>query len=243
MRRVLSSIGIGGATVDTVLPKTELQPGETVEVDVELSGGDASQEIAGIHFVLKTRVESNGDVDEHVLGEFGVEEPISLDPGEERTIPADVEIPLWTPVTTSGVSVWLETRLDIDWARDPTDEDRIEVVPDEYLSAMFAAVDELGFDLGGSTLDEIPYVDDRPIAQKFVFRPADDRFRSVLDTMEISVMPRSEDLRVFVEYDLVDEVADEYDLDFDRQEVSLTFRRADVDAIRRHVESSIDQHT
>lgn len=32
MRRVLSSIGIGSATVDTILPRTELHPGDTVEI-------------------------------------------------------------------------------------------------------------------------------------------------------------------------------------------------------------------
>lgn len=50
MNQVLSSIGIGAATVDTVFPRTELVPGETVTADVELYGGDATQEIDGIYF-------------------------------------------------------------------------------------------------------------------------------------------------------------------------------------------------
>ncbi|WP_049922847.1 sporulation protein, partial [Halopiger djelfimassiliensis] len=44
MKRILSSLGIGAATVDTVLPTT-LTAGETVDV----SGGNDSQEIDGIY--------------------------------------------------------------------------------------------------------------------------------------------------------------------------------------------------
>lgn len=243
MKRILSRIGIGGTTVDTLVPEAPIRPGETVEVDVDLRGGDASQEIADIAFVLKTRVESGGDVDERVIGEFGVGESVSLAPGEQRTIPVDLTLPLWTPITAAGVSVWLETRMRIDWARDPTDEDAIEVVPDDYVAALFDAVDQLGFVRDGSALEALPHVDDRPFAQRFVFRPADGGYESVLDSMAVSIMPREDDLRVFVELDLVDEIADEHDLDFDRREESLAFEWANVDAIRRHLESTIRQHT
>lgn len=243
MRRVLSSIGIGAATVDTVLPKTELQPGETVAVDVELTGGDSTQEIEGIHFTLKARVESNGGAEEHALAEIGLDRSVSLAPGDTRTIPVDIDVPLWTPVTTSGVSVWLETRLDIDWARDPTDEDRIEVVPDAFVAALFTALEELGFARRDADLVDVPHVDDRPLAQRFRFRPTDDRYEADIDAIEITVMPDREVLRLFVEYDRRDEVADELDLDFDRQEVAMTIKRANPDTIRRRLEDGIDQHT
>jgi len=36
---------------------------------------------------------------------------------------------------------------------------------------------------------------------------------------------------VFVEFDTVDEIPDEYDMDFDEMEASLTFDRADADMI------------
>ena len=239
MGRILSRIGIGAATVDTVLPKLELLPGETVRVDVELSGGDSDQEIGGIAFVLKARVESDGDSHEHVLAEFEADRSISLSAEEDRTIPVEVEVPLWTPVTTGEVSVWLETRLDIDWARDPTDEDQVEVVPDEFVSALFEAMDDLGFDRRSSDLVDVPHVDDRPMAQTFHFHPAGGAYEADLDAVEVTVMPRRDDLRVFVEFDRKGTVADEHDMDFDRQEEPMTLERASVEAIRGRLEEGI----
>lgn len=243
MKRVLSSIGIGAATVDTVLPRTELRPGETVEVDVEMYGGETTQEINGIYFALKTRVESDGDVEERVLASPEVNQSISLAPGDTRTIPVDIELPLWTPLTVGGASVWLATGLDIDWARDPTDEDRIDVVPDEFVAALLEAVEDLGFALRFTELVDTPYLDDRPFAQEFDFRPTEDRFVADLDELEITVMPREDDLRVFVEFDRRDPIAEEYDVDFDEQEIPITFDQPKSDAIRRRIESGIDQHT
>ena len=235
MGRILSSIGIGAATVDTVLPKSELRPGETIRVDVELAGGDSTQEIEGIAFVLKARVES----DEHVLAEFEADRSISLSAEEERTIPVDVEVPLWTPVTTGGLSVWLETRLEIDWARDPTDEDEVEIVPDEFVSALFEALDDLGFVLDSADLVDVPHVDDRPIAQRFRFRPAESEYEADLDAVEVTVMPRRDDLRVFVEFDRKGTIADDHDMDFDRQEEPMTLDRASAEAIRGRIQDGI----
>ena len=239
MGRILSKIGIGAATVETVLPTLELRPGETVRVDVELSGGDSDQQIGGIAFLLKARVESGGDSHEHVLAEFEADRSISLSADEERTIPVDVEIPLWTPVTTDEVSVLLETRLDIDWARDPTDEDEVEVAPTESVSALFGAMDDLGFALRSSDLVDVPHVDDRPIAQTFRFLPAGGQYETDLDAIEVTVMPREDDLRVFVEFDRKGTIADEHDLDFDRQEEPMTLDRASVEAIRGRIEEGI----
>lgn len=242
MKQVLSSIGIGAATVDTVLPRADLRPGETVRADVELRGGEATQEIEGIYFALKATVDSEGESPVHVLSTFRAPETIELSPGEELTVPVDVELPLWTPLSRGGASVWLETGLDIDWAKDPTDEDRIDVVPDAHLAALFEAVDDLGFALRYSELVDTPYLDDRPFAQEFDFRPTGS-YREDLEELEITVMPRDDDLRVFVEFDTHDAVADEYDMDFDEMEAPYTFADPDAEAIRRRLAEGIDQHT
>jgi sporulation-control protein len=242
MKRVLSSIGIGAATVDTVFPRTALSPGETVTADVELSGGEATQDIEGIYFSLKTRL-SGGEDRERTIGEFAVEEALTLEPDEERTIPVEVQVPRWTPLTKGGASVWFETGLDIDWAKDPTDEDRIDIQPGEYTAALFDAVDELAFALRATKLVETPYLDDRPFAQEFDFRPTDERFGTELDDLEILILPRADDLRTFIEFDRVDEVAEAYGMDFDEQEVSITFDRADPEMIHRRLRNEIEQQT
>ncbi len=242
MKRVLSSIGIGAATVDTVFPRTELGPGETVTADVELYGGDATQEIEGIYFQLKTRL-SGDEGGERTVGEFAVDEAVTLEPDEERTIPVDVAVPRWTPLTRGGASVWLETGLDIDWAKDPTDEDRIDILPGEYTAALFETVEELGFALRTTNLVDTPHLDDRPFAQEFDFRPTGEQFGADLDELAITIAPREDDLRTFITFDRVDEVAEAHDMDFDEQEVSITFDRVDPDMMRRRLRNEIDQQT
>lgn len=242
MKRVLSSIGIGAATVDTVFPRTELGPGETVTADVELYGGDATQEIEGIYFQLQTS--PSGDRgQERTIGEFAVDRAVTLAPGEERTIPVEVTVPRWTPLTRGGASVWLETGLEIDWAKDPTDEDQIDILPDEYTAALFETVEELGFALRTTELVDTPHLDDRPFAQKFDFRPTDEQFGAHLDELAITIAPREDDLRAFVRFDRVDEVAEAYDMEFDKQEVSITFDRVDPEMMRRRLRNEIDQQT
>jgi len=242
-KRVLSSIGIGGATVDTVLPDVEFSPGDTIEATVELTGGDSAQDISGIYFALKARDEaSDASGDERVLSEFGIDETVTLEPDDERSLPVEFEIPYETPLTRGTVSVWLETGVDIAWAVDPTDEDQIEVVPDEATAALFDAMDDLGFDLAGSKLVDVAFIDDRPFAQKFEFRPTDD-FADDLDDLEITVLPRKNGLRVLLEFDRVDEVAELHGLDADQQEISITFEHANAEMVASRIKSELIDQT
>lgn len=241
MKRVLASFGIGGATVDTVFPRASFSPGDVVTADVRLQGGDATQEIAGLYFVLNAELPAGNG--EQVVAEFSVDESVTLDPGDERTIPVDVHFPLWAPLSLGGVSVWLETGLEIDWAKDPSDSAEIEMVPGEIAQVLFDTVGNLGFALRDSRLVDVPIVDGRPFAQQFDFRPADDQFAGDVDDIEITLIPREDDLRVFVEVDRVDEVADEYDLDFDEHEVSLTFDRADANMMERRLRNAIQDRS
>ena len=238
MKRVLASFGIGGATVDTVFPRATFSPGDVVTADVRLQGGDATQEIDGLYFTLKADLPA-GD-GEQVIAEFSIDESVTLDPGDEQTIPVDVHFPLWVPLTVGGVSVWLETGLAIDWAKDPSDAAKIEIEPDEITGVLFEVVADLGFALRDSRLVDVPILDDRPFAQQFDFRPADGQFAESVDDIEITILPREDDLRVFVEVDRVDEIADEYGLDFDEHEVSLTFDRADANMMQRRLRNAID---
>jgi sporulation-control protein len=52
--RLLSSIGVGAATVDTRLERDELVPGEEVRGVVEVKGGGSEQEVNGIRLEVQT---------------------------------------------------------------------------------------------------------------------------------------------------------------------------------------------
>jgi len=238
MSRLLSSLGIGAATVDTVLPTTDLTPGESVEVSVELTGGDSPQEVDALYFALLARVAG----EDHVLDQFRLTDPISLDAEETLTRTTEVAIPSWTPVTRGSTRVWLQTGLDIAWAVDPTDEDDVDVHPGPYLRSLFAAIDDLGFDHHETEARTPTWLEDRPFAQAFTFTPDADDWPD-LDGLTLVCDPRGDDLKTVVEID-EHEPAEAYtDVEYDSQEVVHVFDTTDEDMMRRQLESVIDQYT
>lgn len=239
MSRLLSSLGIGAATVDTILPKTTFSPGETVEATVEVEGGRSAQEIDALYFALLTRF----DGEDRVIDRFKVAEPFTIPAGETRSVTTELTVPPWTPLTRDDCRVWLKTGLDVSWAVDPDDEDDIEVTPGPILEAVFAAVEALGFVGRGSALREPVWLDDRPFAQSFEFLPGPDAFRSDVDALTIVAVPRGEDLRTVVEIDEREPAEEETEVDFDQQEVFHTFETTDEDMVGRQLRSTIDRHT
>jgi sporulation-control protein len=238
MKRLLSSIGIGAATVDTVLPKADVRPGERVDLDVELVGGDATQRIDGLYFVLKAELDGR----ERVVDRFEVDGSFTIDPGETRTEQVPITVPLWTPLTRAGPRVWLETGVDIDWAVDPSDSDDVTVEPGLYVAALLEATDDLGFEFVGSTVEETPWLDDRPFAQALVFTPGE-RFERTVERLVLTTIPREDDLRLYIQVDRCDAVADAVGQDFNEQELSVTVTYANPEMIARRITSTIEEFT
>jgi sporulation-control protein len=238
MKRLLSSIGIGAATVDTVLPQAAVRPGETVELTVEMRGGDSAQTIDGLYFTLKT--ESDGQT--WTVARFDFDGSFTIDPGEERTEQVSIPIPPWTPVTRGGPRVWLETGLDIDWAVDPSDSDDVAVEPDDFVAALFEAADTLDFAFVSASLVETPWLDDRPFAQALVFEPGS-RFEREVSRLVLTTIPRGDDLRLYIEVQQRDAVAEAVGQDFNEQELSVTVAYANPEMIGRRITSTIEQFT
>lgn len=239
MSRLLSSVGIGSATVDTILPTAELSPGETVEATVEIEGGSSAQEIGEIYFALVTR----GGGDEVVLSTFEIADAFTIEAGETRVITTDVTIPRWTPLTRDDQTVWLKTGLGIDWAVDPSDEDVIEVVPDAFVAALFEAVEGLEFAYSHSEIVESPWLERQPIVQTVTFLPETDRFEDDLDALTLTCVPRGDDLRVVVGLDEREPAEQQTEVEFDVQEVPITFEGADAAEMQRRIASTIDRYT
>lgn len=239
MRRVLSSIGIGSATVDTILPRTEFHPGETVEATVEIEGGESDQDIEAITLQLVTGV-GGEDV---VLDTFEIPGTFTLATDESRAARTDVTLPPWTPITRGDQTVWLRTVLDIEWAVDPSDEDDIVVVPGPSLEALFEAVDDLGFSERTSSVEDVPWIDGQPFAQTFTFAPDDGPFRDDLDGLTVTPVLQDDGLRTVVVIDEDEAAEDRTEHDFDRQEVTVTFETDNAGMMRRRLKSTIERHT
>ena len=201
MKRILARIGIGAATVDTVLPTTELTQGESFDAQVEMHGGSTTQDIDAIYFALKTRYRDDEGYSTTTVSRKRVTDPFTLDADEERSVDVTFEVPRETPVTVGDVQVWLDTGLDVKGAVDPDDRDHVEVRPDPYLGALFDALDELGFALHSSSCEATGGVFSTRFAQEFEFRPRSGPFAGSFDELEVVATPTDDGLDVLLEVD------------------------------------------
>ncbi|MGG2947384.1 sporulation protein, partial [Geobacillus stearothermophilus] len=115
-KKLLSSIGIGAATVDTKLAKAQYVQGETVEGVVDIRGGSVEQHIDEIYLALATtyirEIDDKKFEEKAVLARYKVSGPLTIAPNETKTIPFQFALPYDVPVTLGSSRVWLQTGLD-----------------------------------------------------------------------------------------------------------------------------------
>lgn len=236
MGRVLSSFGIGAGTVDTVLPKHTVHPGEEIDVRVDLTGGDTDQSIRDIYFQLVTA--ADGEI--VVLDEFHIDESFVLEAEQSLTFTTTTTLPTWTPLSRNGAETKLKTGLDISWAFDPSDEAEIDVVPGPYASALFSAVTDLGFTERAVTIERLPWLEECPVLQRFEYEPGPDW--PDLDSVAFMCLPRENDLRVIFTVDEHDEADDKLGQESHKQELSLTLTTPSAKLMRQRLKSEIERH-
>lgn len=241
MKKVLARIGIGNATVDTVLPSDTVRPGETVDAEVRIEGGSAEQEIGKVRFELETRCRTDDGYREVDIAQYTLAESLTIQPDEQETRDVSLDIPHGTPVTLGNVNVWVETELDIELAVDPEDKDYLNVQPTPRLQAVFDALDDLGFSLHTAECEADPhgvFTSSRRFVQEFEFRPTSGLFAGDVDELEVVPRPDEDALELFLEVDRRGGVLSELS-DLDERTVQTTVRTTDVSDVRDELESLI----
>lgn len=244
MKKVLASIGIGNASVDTVLPTESVRPGDTLDAEVHITGGEVEQDVGTIRFELETRYKTEDGYREVDLDRFTLAEGLTIHPGEEETRSVTIDIPYDTPVTVGRVEVWVETELDIDLAVDPEDTDYLDVRPTERLQTVFDAMEDLGFSIHGSECEEDRrgyYTSRRPFIQEFEFRPTSGPFRGDLDEVELVAEPDQDVLTLFLEIDRKGGLLSEM-TDTDERKTKLMVSSTDQAAVREQLRTQIREH-
>ncbi|AOX01934.1 MAG: sporulation protein [Moorea sp. SIO4G2] len=204
-KKLLAQVGIGAAKVDTRLYFDSLAPGEMVEGEVYITGGDVSQKIDDIYIYVVTEYlreeEDTAITEECILMQYRLSERFNLEAKEEIVIPFSFPLPEETPLTLTSQPVYLRTGLDIPIAVDPKDIDYIEVHPHPLMQAVFDALENLGFQLHEIDCQYNTHFGGRyPFVQEFEFRPMG-KYQGHLDELEIIFSLYSEDLEVFLEID------------------------------------------
>ena len=154
-KKLFASLGIGGASVDTVLSEPNVVPGGVVQGEVHIQGGSVAQEIEGLSVGLQARVEvESGDSEYQQDMEFARVQlggAFQLQPGAVHRVPFALDIPWETPITVflgrelTGMHIGVTTQLAIARAVDSSDLDPIRVHPLPAQQAILDAFGTLGF--------------------------------------------------------------------------------------------------
>ncbi|MER6633420.1 sporulation protein [Streptomyces sp. NPDC000987] len=154
-KKLLASLGAGGASVETELTEVNVVPGGVVQGEVRIQGGSVNQNIEGLSVALRARVEVEGGEEEyHQNIEFAklqIGGAFELQAKAVHSVPFGLEIPWETPITMidgqalRGMNIGVSTELAIARAIDSGDLDPINVHPLPAQQAILDAFIQLGF--------------------------------------------------------------------------------------------------
>ncbi|GAB3170594.1 sporulation protein [Streptomyces incanus] len=154
-KKLLASLGAGGASVETELHEVNVVPGGVVQGEVRIQGGSVNQQIEGLSVGLQAKVEvESGDEEYKQNIEFTTSRlggAFELEAGAVHAVPFGLEIPWETPITMidgqslRGMNIGVTTELAIARAVDSGDLDPINVHPLPAQKAILDAFIHLGF--------------------------------------------------------------------------------------------------
>ncbi|USK58384.1 sporulation protein [Peribacillus asahii] len=206
--KMLASLGIGNAKVDTKLEKSQYTLGETVSGVIDVQGGTVEQKIDEIYLTLHTNYEVESDDHTYqktaTINRYLITQPFVIGPNEMKEIPFSFQLPFETPLTYGKTKIWIKTGMDIKNAIDPTDQDYIRVVANPLIDSILHAVKELGFRLREVDCEEAPFRfrTYAPYFQEFEFVPVSGAFRGRLKELEfVFFVKNDQELEVLVELD------------------------------------------
>ncbi|MCC5034321.1 sporulation protein [Streptomyces sp. WAC 00631] len=162
-KKLLASLGAGGASVETVLTEQNVVPGGVVQGEVRIQGGSVAQQIEGLSVGLQARVEvESGDQEYKQDIEFHKQRlggAFEVQSGAVHSVPFALDIPWETPITMfmgrhlTGMDVGVTTELEIARAVDSGDLDPVNVHPLPAQQAILDAFGSLGFRFKSADLE------------------------------------------------------------------------------------------
>ncbi|MFK4071449.1 sporulation protein [Streptomyces sp. NPDC029674] len=211
-KKLLASLGAGGASVETVLTEVNVVPGGVVQGEVRIQGGSVDQEIEGLSVGLQARVEVEGNDQETKQDiEFTKQRlggAFTLQANQVHAVQFSLEIPWETPVTSidgqqlRGMDIGVTTELEIARAVDSSDLDPIIVHPLPAQQAILDAFIQLGFRFKSADMERGHIRGTRqklPFYQEIEFYPPQ-QYRG-LNQVELSFVADDREMDVVLEMD------------------------------------------
>jgi sporulation-control protein len=211
-KRLLASMGAGGASVETVLTEANVVPGGVVQGEVRIQGGSVDQEIEGLSVGLQARVEVEGGDQELKqdieFAKMRLGGAFSLQAEAVHAVPFGLAIPWETPITSfagrrlHGMNIGVTTELQIARAVDSGDLDPVNVHPLPAQQAILDAFGQLGFRFKSADMERGHIRGTRqqlPFYQEIEFLPPE-HYRG-LNQVELSFVADDREMDVVLEMD------------------------------------------
>ncbi|WP_309088178.1 sporulation protein [Domibacillus sp.] len=127
-----SSIGIGSIKVDTMIDQKAVSPGETINGYVYIKGGKVEEPIDKVQILLYLQYEEVKEDSDFSWHEKHFQEVIlpfkrNIKASEAHKVPFSIKIPLQGPKTDETHKWFIRTKVFIDQAVDPEDEDEVMI--------------------------------------------------------------------------------------------------------------------
>ncbi|MEN3585003.1 sporulation protein [Streptomyces sp. ZYX-F-203] len=211
-KKLLASLGAGGASVETVLSEVNVVPGGVVQGEVRIQGGTVDQRVEGLSVGLQAKVEvESGDHEYTQDIEFEKTRlggAFELRAEAVHAVPFGLEIPWETPITMidgqplRGMHIGVVTELAIARAIDSGDLDPIQVHPLPAQKAILDAFVRLGFRFKSADMERGHIRGTRqrlPFYQEIEFHPPQ-QYRG-LNQVELSFVADGREMDVVLEMD------------------------------------------
>lgn len=211
-KKLLASLGAGGASVETELTEINVVPGGVVQGEVRIQGGSVAQQIEGLSVGLQARVEVEGG-DQEVKQDIEFTKvklggAFEVQAGAVHVVPFGLDIPWETPVTSiagqqlRGMNIGVTTELEIARAVDSGDLDPINVHPLPAQQAILDAFVHLGFRFKSADMERGHIRGTRqklPFYQEIEFLPPQ-QYRG-LNQVELTFVADDREMDVILEMD------------------------------------------
>jgi sporulation-control protein len=213
-KRMLSALGVGGPSVDTVLDTAAVCAGEVLRGRVSIRGGSSDVAIDSVVLSLVTRVEVEraGGGEARGVGEFHrvvVQRDVHVTANQQLDLPFELSMPWESPVTAvgdiilPGMTVGVRTELVIKGAPDKGDLDPVLVRPLPSQNRVLDAFGELGATFHSADVEAgriVGVPQELGFYQEIEFY-APPQFSGRLDQVELTFVTSPADLWVVLEAD------------------------------------------
>ena len=217
LKKILASVGIGKAKVDTILLTDVLRAGENFDIEVIITGGDVEQELQAIELAVMAQVKAESQVGEEeveynknmVLQHWHQPLDIIVQPGEvitqQFTLPLHSEVPATTLFGQSISKCWLQTGLDIKMGIDGSDKDPLHIEPSDTQLAVLDYISQQGYRLFKVDIEQggvrgNGFASHLPCYQEYEFKPESRSFFGAKE-LEVTFVDNGEETGVLIEID------------------------------------------